>query len=83
MNFGVRWDWFGPVTDAQAESATYRSKETDIKTIGGFEAPMLVPNPNVRQQLYDINWKQFMPRLGIAYRLTKTTVLRMGSGKLL
>ena len=31
---------------------------------------MLVPNPLDGQALYDINWKQIMPRLGIVYRLT-------------
>src|SRR5260370_9651878 len=29
---------------------------------------------------YDINWKQFMPRLGVVYRFTDRTVLRLGSG---
>jgi hypothetical protein len=80
LNFGLRWDWFGPVTDAQGKIRNLSFANTDIKTIGGFTAPMLVPNPNVRQQLYDINWKQFMPRIGIAYRLTDNMVLRMGAG---
>ena len=36
--------------------------------------------PLVSQALYDVNWKQIMPRLGIVYRLNDRTVLRMGSG---
>jgi Carboxypeptidase regulatory-like domain/TonB dependent receptor len=80
LNIGLRWDWFGPVTDAQGKIRNVSFQNTDIRTINGFTAPMLVPNPNVRQQLYDINWKQFMPRLGIAYRLTNTMVLRLGGG---
>ena len=39
-------------------------------------APELLPNPLVSQKLYDINWKQIMPRLGIAYRLSDTMGLR-------
>jgi hypothetical protein len=41
---------------------------------------MLVPDPNIREVLYDVNWKHFMPRLGIAYRITDSMVLRTGSG---
>ena len=80
LNIGLRWDWFGPVTDAQGKIRNLSFEPQNLQTISGFQAPMLVPNPNVRQQLYDINWKQFMPRLGIAYRLSNTLVLRMGGG---
>jgi hypothetical protein len=41
---------------------------------------MLVPDPLVNESLYDINKRQYMPRLGIAYRLSDSAVLRMGSG---
>jgi hypothetical protein len=80
LNIGLRWDWFGPVTDAQGRIRNLSFEGNDIKSINGFTAPMLVPNPDIRKQLYRINWKQFMPRLGVAYRLTDTTVLRVGSG---
>jgi hypothetical protein len=80
LNIGLRWDWFGPVTDAEGRIRNLSFEQGDIRTINGFTAPMLVPNPNVRKQLYDINWKQFMPRLGIAYRLTDSMVLRVGGG---
>ena len=43
--------------------------------------PMLIPNPlDKNAALYDVNWRQFMPRLGIAYRLGDRTVLRTGAG---
>ncbi len=80
LNIGVRWDWFGPVTDAQGKIRNLSFERGDIQNVGGVVAPMLVPNPNVRQELYDINWKQVMPRLGIAYRLSDSMVLRLGSG---
>src|SRR5262249_15831492 len=49
--------------------------------INGVFAPELLPNPLVSQKLYDINWKQIMPRLGVAYRLNETMVLRTGAGQ--
>ena len=35
---------------------------------------------DVTEALYDINWKQIMPRLGIVYRLNERMVLRTGAG---
>lgn len=80
INFGIRWDYFGPVEDAQGKIRTLSFEQGKIQTIGGVLTPMLVPNPNVREALYETNKKQFMPRLGIAYRLNDNTVLRMGGG---
>jgi hypothetical protein len=51
-----------------------------MRTVNGIKYPMLVPDPLVSRALYDINWKQVMPRLGLVYRLNERTVLRMGSG---
>jgi hypothetical protein len=80
INLGVRWDWFGPVTDAQGKIRTLSFEQGRVRTIGGQSVPMLYPDPNVREDLYDINWKQFMPRLGLAYRLSNNSVLRVGAG---
>ncbi|MFN7923673.1 MAG: carboxypeptidase regulatory-like domain-containing protein [Bryobacteraceae bacterium] len=80
LNLGVRWDWFGHVTDAQGRIRNVSFEKQDIRTINGVVAPTLIPNPGVRQDLYDINWKQVMPRIGIAYRFSNTAVLRIGSG---
>ena len=81
VNFGLRWDWFGPVTDAKGRIRNVSFEPSAARTINGFFAPALVPNPGVSQQIYDINWKQFMPRLGIAYRVSDTLVLRTGAGQ--
>ena len=80
LNLGIRWDWFGHVTDAKGRIRNVSFEQQNIRTINGVVAPTLIPNPGVRQQLYDINWKQFMPRVGIAYRFTNTAVLRIGAG---
>jgi hypothetical protein len=80
INFGFRYDWFGAVTDANGRIRNLSFANSDVRTIGGVTYPMLVPNPNVSEALYDINNKQFMPRLGIVYRFSERMVLRTGSG---
>jgi hypothetical protein len=73
INYGVRWDWFGAVTDAGGRIRNLSFAGSDVQTINGVRYPMLVPNPLVPKALYDINWKQIMPRLGIVYRLHDRT----------
>jgi len=80
VNFGVRWDWYGAVTDANGRIRNLSFENKDVKVVNGATIPLLVPNPGVVEPLYDINWKQIMPRLGIVYRFTDRMVLRMGSG---
>jgi hypothetical protein len=80
VNFGVRWDWYGAVTDANGRIRNLSFAKSDVRTIGGVPHPMLVPDPFVSSTLYDVNYKQIMPRLGIVYRLGERTVIRTGSG---
>ena len=80
VNFGVRWDWYGTVTDPTGKLRNLSFVPGEAQTINGVVVPMLVPDPYVTEKLYDLNWKQIMPRLGIAYRLSDTMVLRTGAG---
>lgn len=80
VNFGVRWDWYGAVTDAGGRIRNLSFANSDMRTVGGVPYPMLVPNPLVAEPLYDINKKQYMPRLGLVYRFGERMVLRAGSG---
>jgi hypothetical protein len=80
INYGLRWDWYGAVTDVNGRIRNLSFAEGDLRRIGGVEAPTLVPDPFVSQALYDVPQKQFMPRLGVVYRFTDRTVLRMGAG---
>ena len=80
VNYGLRWDWYGPVTDPGGRIRNLSFANSDVKTVNGQLIPLLVPNPYVSQVLYDINYRQFMPRLGIVYRLRNTMVLRVASG---
>jgi hypothetical protein len=80
VNYGVRWDWFGAVRDANGRIRNLSFADADVRTVNGVTYPMLVPDPLVSEALYDINWKQIMPRLGIVYRVNERTVIRTGSG---
>lgn len=80
INYGVRWDWYGAVTDANGRIRNLSFAGRDMRTIGGVAYPALVPDPLVKGALYDVNWKQIMPRLGLVYRLSDRTVVRVGSG---
>lgn len=73
INYGMRWDWYGPVIDAGG-------RIRNLSFEGGRTLPLLVPEPLAVAKLYDVNWKQYMPRLGVVYRFNDRTVLRMGSG---
>ncbi|MBI3682801.1 MAG: TonB-dependent receptor [Acidobacteria bacterium] len=80
VNYGIRWDWYGAVTDVNGRIRNLSFANSDMRTIGGRVVPTLTPNPGAAEKLYDINWKQFMPRLGVVYRFTDRMVLRLGSG---
>ena len=80
INYGVRYDWYGAVTDANGRIRNLSFAGRDMRTVNGVAYPMLVPNPLDKGALYDINARQIMPRLGIVYRFGERTVLRMGSG---
>lgn len=80
INFGLRYDYFGPVYDAQGKIRTLSFEQGKIQTVNNVLAPMLFPNPNVNEPIYEVNKRQLMPRLGIAYRFTDTMVLRLGAG---
>jgi hypothetical protein len=70
----------GPTTDAGGRIRNLSFSPGEAREVNGQTVPMLLPNPLVSQALFDVNTKQIMPRLGIAYRLSDTMVLRMGAG---
>jgi hypothetical protein len=81
INYGVRYDLFGVVTDAKGRFRNVSFVPGEAQVINGRFVPQMVPNPDVTADLYDINKLQIMPRLGIAYRFTNSIVLRMGAGQ--
>jgi hypothetical protein len=80
VNYGLRWDWYGTVIDAGGRIRNLSFQGSDFRTVNGIGMPTLVPEPLAVAKLYDINNRQFMPRLGVVYRFTDRMVLRMGSG---
>jgi hypothetical protein len=75
LNLGLRWEYNSPATDVQG---LWRSAEW---TNGLNNPPEFVP-AQIRTvyQFYKPSKKQFMPRLGLAYRLTDDWVVRSGFG---
>jgi hypothetical protein len=81
INFGVRWDYFGVVEDANGRIRTLSFAPENLQTLNGVQVPTLIPDPDTRASLYDVPRTQIMPRLGIAYRLSDSWVLRTGVGQ--
>jgi hypothetical protein len=75
LNLGLRWEYNSPATDVQGlwRSAEWRN--------GLNNPPEYVP-AEIRTvyQFYEAQKTQFMPRLGLAYRLTDDWVIRAGFG---
>ena len=67
--------------DTEGRLRTLSFAPEHARTVNGLFVPMLVPDPRDNHfLLYDVNHRQFMPRLGLAYRLTYRIVLRTGAG---
>jgi outer membrane receptor protein involved in Fe transport len=75
LNLGVRWEYNSPATDVQGllRSAEWRN--------GLNNPPEYVP-AQIRTvyDFYKASKKQFMPRIGLAYRVTDDWVVRAGFG---
>lgn len=81
INIGVRYDFYGVVTEPGGRIRNLSFVQGEARTIDGMFVPMLVPDPYVKKALYDINKLQFMPRLSIAWRFANNAVLRLGAGQ--
>jgi hypothetical protein len=73
LDMGLRWEYYGPFTPHFAGGFSNYNPTNNTLEIAGFGA---VPNDLGIQKRY----KNFAPRLGIAYRLTEKTVIRAGFG---
>ncbi|MFN0170127.1 MAG: TonB-dependent receptor domain-containing protein [Bryobacteraceae bacterium] len=80
LNLGIRWDYFPVATDANGGWRNLRLDQL-TQASDGRRLPTLVPSGNVAgAKLFNGDNRFFMPRVGLAYRLTDRWVLRMGGG---
>jgi hypothetical protein len=79
VNMGVRWDFFQVPHDVNRK---WRSLRLDILTRApdGRMLPTMVPAPNEDFTFYESDNRYFMPRVGVAYRVTDKWVVRSGGG---
>jgi hypothetical protein len=71
---GLRWDIINPEYVTEDANGGLLDLSTGFLRVGGVGG--IDRNFNV-----DRNWKNFGPRLGVAYQLTPSTVVRMGYGR--
>jgi hypothetical protein len=78
-NFGLRWDFFQVPHDVPRK---WRSLRLDIlsRATDGQMLPTMVPAPKEDFDFYKTDNRYFMPRVGLAYRLSDKWVIRTGGG---
>lgn len=72
LNYGLRWEWYGRVTEKFDEQSNW-SPECNCILIAGEDVP---------SQLVDDDLNNFAPRMGLAWRPfgNESTVIRAGGG---
>jgi outer membrane receptor protein involved in Fe transport len=73
LNLGLRWDFFNVPVDVNAVTRTLIFPPN--------APPQFFPAPGVvNHSLWDQNYRDFSPRIGLAYSVAPNTVLRSGYG---
>jgi hypothetical protein len=87
LNFGLRWELYGQPHVARIDPTTPVAKPTFIGDLGDETSPTLnvvfdkwVFPTGVGDCGCILDKKNFAPRLGIAYRIFKDTIIRAGGG---
>jgi hypothetical protein len=74
LNYGLRWEIYFPETVTKTAGGGFASLAS-----GGYRVADVGPfgsNGNIQN-----NYKNFAPRIGIAYEITPKTIVRMGYGR--
>jgi hypothetical protein len=73
ITYGVRWEWIFPETVNGPQNGAEYNLNTGLLDVFGSG---LIGGHGYQ----NMNWKNFAPRLGIAYQITPKTVIRTGYG---
>ncbi len=74
INYGLRWDYEGPLHNHWKNLSVFRPDLTDAATPGiGYQGAEI-------SNLYDPKYTNFSPRVGFSYQVMPRTVLRGGLG---
>ncbi|MGH9842501.1 MAG: TonB-dependent receptor domain-containing protein [Blastocatellia bacterium] len=79
-NIGLRWDYFSVPFDA---NGGWRNLRLDVLSASsdGRQLPTLIPTPGTKGvQFHEPDNRYFMPRVGLAWRVTDKWVIRSGAG---
>jgi hypothetical protein len=78
LNLGLRWEQARPYREKHGRWSNFNLEimNSDLGVMGAVE---FAPGPEHSFE-GDVNWTQFSPRLGFAYRLTERAVIRAGYG---
>jgi hypothetical protein len=78
VNFGLRWDIEGGTRERYGRTAIFNpdvasplSQTVGMNLRGGYEFP---------DSIHPYPWKNFGPRIGLAYQMSERTVIRTGYG---
>jgi len=74
VNYGLRWEFYGPEYTNGANSGGYAVLPEGVIRVAGVGG--ISSNGNTAR-----SYKDFAPRLGIAYELNPKTVVRLGYGR--
>jgi hypothetical protein len=73
VNYGLRWDYEGPLHNSYKNLSVFRPDLTTLNDGIVYQGAGI-------NNLYDPTYLNFSPRVGFAYQLTPTAVLRAGAG---
>jgi hypothetical protein len=72
LNLGLRWEVATPWTEVHNRMSNLSLTDGNIYNVGTPQEP--------GRSIYDANWLDFEPRVGLAWQLTPKTVMRAGFG---
>jgi hypothetical protein len=78
LNLGARWEFQGPLTDRYNRLSQFNLNTTnETGTAGLYQFSGVGGNPRGQT---NTNWKNWAPRIGLAYRIGEKTVIRAAYG---